>query len=329
MRSILTFAGSCTLVVVAVTAGSAQQSRTSETAATQLTKVKALYASASYEDALANLEMIAPAEASEQVEQYRALCFLALNRIPEAERALEMIVRRAPFHRMSDAEVSPRLVAMFAEVRRRVLPAAAKETYARARWNYQGGQYDEAAADLRQLLAMLADPDLADASRDVMDLKLVAEGFLKLAEAEIARQPARPATPRSAAPDGQPPANDAPVPAPLKPRPPVENGSGPSRIYNDDDSSVKAPIELSRQMPVWTPPAGFTGQEFRGVLELVIDESGRVTSAVSLGAVMPNYDDALRAAARQWKYRPAMLRDGTPVRYRLLVGYLLKPTDHP
>ena len=316
--------------IVGATTVAGQQTRAATDTAKQIAAVKALYASASYEDALATLELIAPEASTEHVEQYRALCFLALNRTTDAERALELIVRRNPMYRMTDAEVSPRLIAMFADVRRRILPTAAKELYARGRWNYQGGDYESAAADLRVLLALLAEPDLATAPRDIQDLKLVAEGFLKLADAELSRRPARTAAQTPVGTNGasSPPASSMAVPPPM-PSPPVPrpNGGAPSRIYNDDDAGVKAPIELSRHMPLWTPPAGYTGSEFRGVLELVIDEAGAVVSAMSLGTIMPNYDERLRTAARQWKYRPAMLRDGTPVRYRLLVGYLLKPVN--
>jgi tetratricopeptide (TPR) repeat protein len=319
-------------VALAGAVAQAQQPVRPDTLAARLANAKQLYASASYEEALAQLDLVAPAEATAQIEQYRALCFLALNRTADAERSLEQIVRRSPGHRMSDAEVSPRLVAMYSDVRRRVLPLAAKETYARARWSYQGGDYVAASADLRQLLALLNDPDLSDAPRDVLDLKLVAEGFLKLAEAELSRQPAsaasvvaNPIAPEKLAPP--PPVAAPPAESSANGGAPRSTRSGPARIYNDDDRDVKAPIELERRMPLWTPPDGFTEREFRGVLELVIDESGGVISVVSLGAIMPNYDEALRAAARQWKYRPAMLRDGTPVRYRLLVGYLLKPVN--
>jgi hypothetical protein len=323
LAAVLTLAGIAGFTAIA------QQARPGVETVRQLAAVKALYASASYEEALANLDLIAPEASNEQVEQYRALCFLALDRLVDAERALELIVRRAPLYRMNDAEVSPRLIAMFADVRRRVLPLAAKEIYARGRWNYQSGEYESAAADLRMLLAMLADPDLATAPRDLQDLKLIAEGFLKLADAELARRPGRPSSmPPSVAPAAT--SSGPPAPRPTPPGSPTgSNGGPPPRIYNDDDSDVKAPIELNRHMPIWTPPPGFNATEFRGVLELVVDETGSVISAISLGPIMVNYDETLRAAARQWKYRPAMLRDGTAVRYRLLVGYLLKPVRPP
>jgi tetratricopeptide (TPR) repeat protein len=310
------------LLVAALIAASAAAGQNPENApvAKQLAAVRALYANASYEEALTALDAIPAADSTAFVDQYRALCYLALNRLPETERALERIIRRTPLHRMSEADVSPRLVAMFGQVRRRVLPAAAKETYARARWSFQGGDYETAAADLRLVLAILADPDLADAGRDLHDLKLIAEGFLKLANAELDRAPRRSAaTPNL---PGSPPAPAATSGSA------GANGS-PARIYDDLDTDVKAPIELSREMPLWTPPEGYKGGEFRGALELVIDEAGNVVSAVSIGPIMPNFDHTIRAAARQWKYRPAMLLNGTPVRYRLLVGYLLKPLGSP
>jgi tetratricopeptide (TPR) repeat protein len=310
------------LLVAALIAAPAAPGQKPESgpAAKQIAAVRALYANASYEEALTALDAIPAADATALIDQYRALCYLALNRLPETERALERIVRRTPLHRMSDVDVSPRLVAMFGEVRRRVLPAAAKETYARARWSFQGGDYETAAGDLRLLLAILADPDLADAPRDLHDLKLIAEGFLKLANEELDR-----AQRRSAASPSLP----GSTPAPVATSGSAGTNGAPARIYDDLDADVKAPIELSREMPLWTPPDGYKGGEFRGALELIIDEAGNVVSAVSIGAIMPNYDHTIRAAARQWKYRPAMLLDGRPVRYRLLVGYLLKPLGSP
>ena len=54
----------------------------------------------------------------------------------------------------------------------------------------------------------------------------------------------------------------------------------------------------------------------RGVLELVIDQSGVVESATMRESVNPRYDNQLLTAAKSWQYRPAML-SGKPVTYRL------------
>jgi TonB family protein len=56
----------------------------------------------------------------------------------------------------------------------------------------------------------------------------------------------------------------------------------------------------------------------RGILELVIDEQGRVTSLDVKVRMHPMFDNQLMQAAKDWRYKPATL-DGKPVRYRKLV----------
>ena len=56
----------------------------------------------------------------------------------------------------------------------------------------------------------------------------------------------------------------------------------------------------------------------RGVIDVVIDEQGRVISIAMRARIHPVYDTALMNAARDWKYKPATL-DGQPVQYRKLL----------
>ena len=56
----------------------------------------------------------------------------------------------------------------------------------------------------------------------------------------------------------------------------------------------------------------------RGVLEIVIDQKGRVTSAAVRESVHPIYDSLVLTAARDWKYQPATF-EGQPVKYRKLI----------
>jgi TonB family protein len=51
-----------------------------------------------------------------------------------------------------------------------------------------------------------------------------------------------------------------------------------------------------------------------GMLDLVIDESGRVVDATVRQSMNSAIDALVVRAARNWKYRPAM-KDGEPVRY--------------
>ena len=66
-------------------------------------------------------------------------------------------------------------------------------------------------------------------------------------------------------------------------------------------------------------PASITTQvRDRGMLELVIDEKGRVINLELKVRLHPMFDSMLLQAAKDWRYKPATL-DGRPVRYRKLV----------
>ena len=56
---------------------------------------KTLYAAAAYEEALSELANADDGTDVDQIEQYRALCLIALGRTDEAARSLEQIVTRA------------------------------------------------------------------------------------------------------------------------------------------------------------------------------------------------------------------------------------------
>ena len=83
-----------------------------------LVKAKALYAEASYDDALRALAANDGAEAY----QYRALCFLALGKVTDAERALEALITVAPEFSVSESDSPPRLVSLFSQTKRRIMP---------------------------------------------------------------------------------------------------------------------------------------------------------------------------------------------------------------
>src|SRR5437868_3712126 len=106
-------------------------------AAADLNAAKSLYASASFDEALAELravESAADGSASrEDIEQYRALCYIALGKTVDARQALERLVNIKPAYTMSEADVSPKLVTMFHDVRRRQLPVIIRDLYARGK----------------------------------------------------------------------------------------------------------------------------------------------------------------------------------------------------
>jgi TonB family protein len=293
---------------------------------------RSLYASASYEEALARFATVtAPAEAV-QVEQYKALCFVALGRVAEAQQSLERIVIADPLYMMRESEVSPRLVTLFKEVRKRVLPREIRARYTTAKTSYDDKRFDAAVRQFKELVAILGDPDAASES-GIADLKMLGEGFLKLADAEATAAAAAAAKPAPPPPDasGTAPPNPAASttassspPAATTPTPPL---APEDVIYSADDQDVTPPVDSVRKMPVWNPPiAAMRKMYFRGVLEVIVDETGSVKEATLRQSVSPYYDPALLDAAKLWKFKPA-LKDGRPVKYRKLIQIILQPVS--
>ncbi len=308
----------CALAFIGLAAPAVARQAPPGSAGNNLAAAKALYATASYEEALSRLSRADTADNAEEIDQYRALCYLALGRTDEAERSLEQIVSRAPLFAMSEAEVSPKLVAMFHDVRKRLLPAAAKDLYATAKASFDAKHYGVASTQLKQLLLVLADGALAGQAASLSDLKMLAEGFLRLSEAEVA------ASDKAAT---APPASPAAPPA-------VTPGAGAAtpesasvlRIYSAADRDIVPPLELERRLPPWVPPNPVAQRTyFRGVVEVVINETGAVESAALREPVSRYYDAQLLESTKTWKFRPAN-RGGLPVKYRMLFEVVLRPS---
>jgi TonB family protein len=297
--------------------------RTPAAASGDLDSAKALYASASYEEALATLNGLqegGPAANDPiQVNQYRALCLLALGRVKEAEEPLRQMVSTNPLYVLPADEVSPKLVDLFREVRRQVLPDAARELYSEAKANYDAKKAAEAAIQFKTLLSLLNDPDTRGVSA-AADLKVLAEGFLALAEAQIAPPPA-PAPAAGAAARGTGSLNEAgsasASAADEQPR---------QVIFTNDDSDVRPPVERSRPMPQWRPVTLVDRQTVRrGVLQIVVDEEGSVETANLVTPISPAFDEELVRVAKTWRYNPAT-RQGVPVKYSMALEIILRPT---
>lgn len=271
-----------------------------------MTTAKSLYASASYEEALAQLNSIDHVDDPEQVEQYKALCLLALGRSSDAERALERIVTARPLFRMEAADVSPKLVTMYRDVRRRMLPATARELYTKAKASFEMKNYGASADQFKELLAIVNDAkDTGDAT-SLGDLKELGEGFLRLTQERQA------ATARQGASVAAPPPTAAPPAA-------------PRTVFKVSDRDVVPPVSVSTPLPRWMPPrASVAQQTFKGVLEMVIDEQGAVESLALRESIEPLYDPELLVAAKLWRFRPAM-RQGKPVRFMKTVEIVLTP----
>ncbi len=241
------------------------------------------------------------------MDTYKALCLLGLGRTRDAEQALELVVTRRPMLVLNDAEYSPRVVALFREVRKKALPAAAQQLYMAARTEYENKQYDVAAAGFKQALQVMAEIGADAQTATLADLKELASGFATLADAKIAAQtapaPAPAPAPRAAAP--APPPAAAAAAAIIRPA-----------FYTLADVDVTPPVVVAQQIPSWTFTTGYApNRVFSGVLELLVDENGKVETATLTEPVWPPYDLVLLSAAKRWQYQPAV-RQGKPVKFK-------------
>ena len=266
-----------------------------------LAAARDLYGSAAYDEALTLLDGIRAGGDARAIEQYRALCLLALGRQAEAERAIELLFAADPAYRV-DAAASPRVQAAFRDVRRRVLPTIVQQRYMSAKAAYDRKEYPSALAQFDATLALIENPEIAQGQEAALaDLRTLMAGFRDLAHAALPPPP---------------PPKPAPVAAP--PPPPRK------AFYSPDDSDVIPPAILNQKMPQWTGPAAqmLKGTVRRGVVEIMIGESGAVESAVIRQGTGTVYDDALLNEARRWRYTPAT-KDGVPVKYRKIIQFSL------
>ncbi len=167
-----------------------------------------LYASASYDEALALLERLQRQELTPSevrvVNQQRAFCLLALGRAQDAELAIAAVVQADPTYRPDGASASPRVRNAFRDVRGRLLPGIVQVEYAEARKLYDASSWVAAASAFQRVSALAADQDLAEAQIAALaDVKMVADGFAKLAEAAATPPPPPPAA--EPAPPSSPP----------------------------------------------------------------------------------------------------------------------------
>jgi hypothetical protein len=289
-----------------------------------LIAAKELYATARYEEALTVLNSLRGRELVDRrsVEQYRSLCLLALGRASEAESAIAAVVTADPTYRPGD-DTSPRVRATFSDVRRRLLPEVTTSRYVAAKGAYDLQRWAEAEQQFRVVLSLIDDPDTGG---KLGDLRVLTVGFLELS----ARNAAPPPPPPAPEPKPEPPPAAAPTASlPVAPTaPPAASRTaapaGPVRghVYSADDRDVTPPTILRQQIPA-VPANVVAVAKPRGLLEVVIDEQGRVVAMAMRGSIHPAYDAQILASARDWKYKPAIY-GGQPVRFRKLIQVAVK-----
>jgi hypothetical protein len=270
-----------------------------------LQQVKALYASAAYEDALSMAGRLQATGRKPEFEQYRVYCLVALGRTAEAEKAIASVVVEHPTFLPDAEETSPRIQEMFLRIRKGLVPEIAQRMYidARAAWNRKDtSAASEQFASLVQLIditqAAGADGNSGSDNAEPMlsELRLLAAGFLDLGRA-LSASPAR-----------------AVEPVPSLPREPV--ASAPMQIT--------PAVPVKQDLPVWVPTDQATRREFRGSIRVFISETGTVTRAELSQVVHPAYDRQLLLAAKTWIYQPA-LKDGVAIASEKVIEVVLKP----
>jgi tetratricopeptide (TPR) repeat protein len=263
-----------------------------------------LYSAARYDEALAMLNGVRQQESSNPanlryVEQYRSLCLLALGRAAEAEAAIAVVVASDPMYQPTETEASPRVRSAFSEVRQRQLPDIARTRYAAAKSSFDRKDYAVAEQQFRELLRLIDDPDMGGR---LGDLRVLVMGFVDLTAANAAPPPE---------PKPEPRREEAP-PAPAAPPAP-----DPNRVFTTEDEGVTPAQPIRQEMP--RVPTQISNQtRDRGLLDVTIDEQGRVIAAAIRVGLHPIYDSQILLAAKEWRYQAATL-NGRPVKYRKLI----------
>jgi TonB family protein len=261
-------------------------------------RVKDLYAGAAYEDALAVLGRLGSAGSQSEAEQYRILCLVALGRTREAQKVVEAVVSSHPLYLPDPTETSPRVRELFAAARRQMLPDIARKMYLDGKAAFDRKNVQAATSTFEDLVKLIDQAGTA-AGPALTEMRLLASGFLDLTKV-LTDMSARP-------PAAAVPAEPAPVAAVVPP------------------PRATPPVAISQTLPPWFPSDSVSRQtEFVGSVRLHILATGEVESAEVIRPVHPAYDRALLAAARTWRYQPAM-QNGAAVAAEHVVEVRLRP----
>lgn len=244
------------------------------TSAIDIDRVRALYGAAAYEEALAAMPALNGEEVSPALEQYRALCLLALGREKEALATVERVVSDNPMYIPSPADTSPRMQTIFTRARSKLVPQLAKQAYAEAKAAYEAKNRDAAHAAFKQTMELI--DSLPDAEKaPLADLRLLAGEFFTLS-----------------------------TPPPAPPLPPAAPTTAALNVPTGGD--FVGPVAVREQLPTWVPPNSAAARtEYLGLLRIQIAADGRVTTAEIVRSSHPVYDLSAVTAAKRWIYKPA------------------------
>jgi TonB family protein len=317
-----------------------------------LSTARDLYANAVYEDALAVLARAgdppagSPPSLKRDLEVTRALCLVALGREDEARSAMEAAVDADPAFDLKESEAAPRVRELLRQARVKQLPAIVRARYAAAKEAFDAHDYATAATRFALVDTLLRDPVFeAAGGTEYSDLRTLVAGFRELSTQRQAAAGAAPGTPApGTAPGG---AKGTPTPtgdaragttgAGAPPRPTGTSGQSragapratspagapaqePGPRPKTASAEVVPPVAIEQQAPAWSPSLGLApGRVYKATVEVMVDATGRVSSARIVESVNKAYDERLLAAVRRWRYRPGT-RGGVPIPFRTVVS---------
>jgi TonB family protein len=93
------------------------------------------------------------------------------------------------------------------------------------------------------------------------------------------------------------------------------------RIFTGAEANVILPVTVRQDFPSYPHDTGSVAQ---GSVEIVIDETGAVESAIIRSSMNPRYDQIVLSATKNWRYKPATA-GGTPVKFRKVITISVKP----
>jgi TonB family protein len=264
-----------------------------------LSAARDLYASAAYAEALAELarvESTATPATKRDADAYRTFCFVALGRDTEAQALAESLVRRDPMLSIDQfPDASPRIAEMFVAARRRVLPQLVRDEFRIARAVAAGSVPEE--SKLRHVRQLLDAAQQAGAWDETLaDMRLIVDGFLELAQTAEQQNAADEAAAAAAPPE--------------PPSPPA------AAVASSTDASVVAPTPVFQPGPNIPPALLMLVRQLHrtSTIDVLINERGTVEDVTVKQSVTPAYDALVVAAARRWRYKPA-LKNGVPIKF--------------
>ena len=299
-----------------------------------LASARDLYTTADYREALAMLTRLRPAattpEDARAIDQYRAFALFALGQAAEAELVVEGIAGIDPTWTLPPGEAPPRLAALFAQARERALPGVLRQRLAAARALYSEKRYDASAEAFTGILMLLEDPAMAKAAgSDLQSMTALATGFRDLSLGRrragprrrrpsggprrtstsiAAATPGAPDSAAAAAPATTPASEPAPAPAPAASsgsETPATSAATESPAPTPSPTDIVPPVAIAQTLPRATDVTVPLGGPQTILLDIVIDETGRVERAEVRRSVNRLYEAQLVAATRGWRYTPA------------------------